>query len=672
MRKLCCLLLVLGLSSPAAGQKRGQALIDSLISEIPETKEDTLLVRLHKRIADEYFLIDIHRAMEYSKAGLKLASAMKWERGIGVFTTYIAKAYSGLGVYDSCMHYYRKGYLLQKKADDKANMTTTLNNMGVAEQNLNSNFTKALEYYLAALKMAEQTADHYMMGNTLSNISNIYLVQKNPRKALDYAFKGLEIRKKLKDKEVVTVDRETGRSFSLIGNIYTEMKDTLRSREYFLKALPLLERAGDHDALAILYTYMSMAYPPLSSENMRYALKAEQLWEEVNPMHSDAVNNLGNLGMIYLDKVRKGPASLSLSLKNGYLGKSENYLRKAIRLSGQKGEVGMESYYKGILAELLAMKGDYKNAYLNFRDFQGVQDSLYSQENKNNIAELEGRREIELRDKQIEINRLELQARKRQQIGLLTGLGLIVLIVGLLYRQNQARKRANVQLQRLNSELDEANKIKARFFAILSHDLRSPVANLIHFLHLQKEAPELFSADAAERHRKRITASAENLLENMEAMLHWSKSQMENFTPQVREVAVSELFAYLQRFFSDETQVQFIYGDPQGLTVSADEDYLKTIMQNLTRNAVQALEATPDPQVRWSARKEAGRIVLSVKDNGPGATSDQLNALFDFNTGLGGRSGLGLHLVRDLARAIGCEIAAGSEHGLQVDLLFKT
>jgi signal transduction histidine kinase len=52
---------------------------------------------------------------------------------------------------------------------------------------------------------------------------------------------------------------------------------------------------------------------------------------------------------------------------------------------------------------------------------------------------------------------------------------------------NLIRKKTNTTLLHLNNELDEANKIKAKFFAIISHDLRSPIANLVSFLNLKKD-----------------------------------------------------------------------------------------------------------------------------------------------------------------------------------------
>jgi K+-sensing histidine kinase KdpD len=159
----------------------------------------------------------------------------------------------------------------------------------------------------------------------------------------------------------------------------------------------------------------------------------------------------------------------------------------------------------------------------------------------------------------------------------------------------------------------------------------------------------------AERENK-ISDSANALLDTMEAMLLWSKGQMEHFKPSVAEVAVNDLFIYLEHFFTGTEHVSFSFENQENLILQTDEDYLKTIMHNLTANAVKALQQTTGAKITWKAWKQQTNIYLSIIDNGTGVSKEQLKALYDETATSGSRHGLGLHIIRDLAKAIGCSI----------------
>ncbi|SEI99313.1 Signal transduction histidine kinase [Dyadobacter sp. SG02] len=663
MRILTVILALLLTSFYANGQKEGQALIDSLVAELPKAKNDTLKGRLYKRIAEEYFFIDTKSAIAYARRGLAHVQAMRWERGIGVFNLAMARAFSDMGNVDSCMYYNQRALEVFRHMGDTFNMATTYNNIGVAQANIASNYPEAIRYYLLGLKEAEKQGDKYLMANANDNVGSIYLIQKNYPKALLYSTRALKLREQLEKSDIYNTSREVGNSLNSLGSIYYQMKDTATSRTYFGKAVLMHERAGNVEGLAKAYGSLAVLEKHNYNTKLIYARKSEKLWNEVNPAHIEAANNLGNIGSTYLEMYKSNFLPEGISDKSWLLKEAERYLRKAIKVSEENGDISYKSHFTGTLAEVQEQSGDFRNAYYNFRTYKQVEDSLYSQEEKNKIAGLEGEREIALRDKQIRINTLELEARKRQQWLLTGGVLVLAAIGGLLYRQSRLRKRTNVQLLHLNNELDEANQVKARFFAILSHDLRSPVANLVNFLHLQKEAPDLMSGAAAEMHQKRLTDSAESLLETMESMLLWSKSQMQQFRPQARRIAVDDLFEYIRKFFSGTEHIAFTFENADGLAVVTDEDYLRTIMQNLTHNAVKALKTTNNPQIHWAARAEGSQVVLSVTDNGPGASEEQLNALYDDHAAMGIKSGLGLHLIRDLARAISCQISAQPNAG---------
>ena len=70
---------------------------------------------------------------------------------------------------------------------------------------------------------------------------------------------------------------------------------------------------------------------------------------------------------------------------------------------------------------------------------------------------------------------------------------------------------------------------------------------------------------------------------------------------------------------------------------------------------------TTNPKIIWKAWQENGTSYLSITDNGPGASEAQFRALYDDKEVVGIKSGLGLHLIRDLAKAIDCQVLVVSE-----------
>ena len=100
-----------------------------------------------------------------------------------------------------------------------------------------------------------------------------------------------------------------------------------------------------------------------------------------------------------------------------------------------------------------------------------------------------------------------------------------------------------------------------------------------------------------------------------------------------------------------------------GLTVEADYDQLFRVLVNITRNAVQALEArgARDPardQIRITGRREGSVVVIEVSDTGPGVSEKARAHMFQAFQGSArpGGTGLGLAIAAELVRAHGGEI----------------
>lgn len=518
-----------------------------------------------------------------------------------------------------------------------------------------ANYLEAAANYARALTIANKLKNELLIALIYRNMAILASAQYDYKKSMDLNMKALAIYEKRKD------STRTGGLLKSIADDKLNEGDKVNAEKYYRMAIAVLQRVGDRLGEAMAYSNLSLVLPTYA-EKLDLALQAQHILDSVETQNPIPAINAGNIGVAYLDLVRydllrlEKPGPLIPATKNESLQLAEKYLLKAIQIASSKQDIVDEAYFTGVLAELQETKGDFKNAYKNIRFYFEKNDSIYSQENKNQIAALQNKQEMDLKNAEIENNKVEIR-NQRSRLFLLGGGVILLLAIGvLLYRQSAMRKKNNFELQRLNAELAEANKVKARFFAILSHDLRSPIANLVSFLQLQKNKPGLLSPEKVKEHEEKISNNAQGLLETMEGMLLWSKRQMEHFKPVMREVAVKDLFEYLQSFFSTTQGVQFSFTGADGLVLTTDENYVKTIAQNLTSNAVKAVKNSNAPAVEWEAWKQDEQIFLSITDNGPGISAEQAKAFLQNTESGDSRHGLGLYIIRDLAAAIDCKI----------------
>lgn len=519
-----------------------------------------------------------------------------------------------------------------------------------------SDFVKSIGLHLKSIELAKKDSNYILLQKDFRGLANNYCDQRNYNTALKYAYKALEY-----SKHGSTIN-ETSYLHATIAEIYRLKGDIANANKIFEKAYTNFINVNDEAGQAYVLTNWSLCYENDYGKLLKMELDAQEIWDRVAPENLMSVTNLGNLAYTYFEIVQSD--SLQKAIKDPKIKKSkkeslflaEQYYSRCLRIAKKMKNLDSILYFSQSLSELQEYKGDTANALLNLKLRNKINDSLYSQKNKNRIAALENEKEIQIRDKQILLNKITLENKEKQKWYLIFGLLLLGIIGGLLFYQSRNRKKNNEKLQLLNTELDEANKAKTRFFSILNHDLRGPVANLVFFLQLQKESPEMLDEESTKRMQEKTMAGAENLLNSMEDILQWSKSQMENFKPQPNKIFISSLFDDTKSHFSSEESIKISFENPENLQLNIDENYLKTIIRNLTGNAIKALIDVENPTILWKAWKEDNQAYLSITDNGSGASKEQFKALYDDKEVVGIKSGLGLHLIRDLAKAIDCTI----------------
>jgi signal transduction histidine kinase len=703
--------------------------IDALLANLSaKTIEDTFRVNTLLQLAKATYMSDPIKTQEYAKQAHQLASKINFKRGMadgyrfegiafysmGNFkdaqvslenalkineeiknNTGILASLSILGTintvqnnYPSALNYFQKVIRLGEKIKEYVSLGVTYTNMGVIYSEL-KNYDLALKYFKNGLDINTQINSKIGIAGSLANMGNVYYQTKDFEKALDHYHKALSLN--------IEIDNKLGiaREYGNIASVYNEQKIFDESYSYYTKALETNHLIKNKKGIAVSLQGIGRYYLEKKEFNaaLAYTKQANDLATEIK-VQDIQKETFDNLSLIYEGMGKMDSAYLSFKkytdLKDNI--DNENNRKQISRLEIQYEFDNKEEKYKTaeLLSKekieqqrlLLALNQAKLNESNKERDIVRLnylkKESELKAEKLEKVAQEKQLaiigNEVELSRKELLIKNITIAASKKQKSFLLLGLGLLSIIGGLLFWQSRSRKKSNAKLLSLNAELDKANKVKAKFFAILSHDLRAPVANLINFLHLQNNAPELLNAEMKSKNEVTITSSAEMLLENMESMLLWSKSQMEHFKPTINSIKIDSLFEHIKNFFIDTKNISLLFENDANLIINTDQDYLQIIMQNLTSNAIKALSNTEQPTIKWAARLIENKTVLSITDNGPGMSDAIIAALHTDENTIGSKHGLGIYLIRDMAKAIDCTIKVFSKNigGSEVQLWFNS
>jgi signal transduction histidine kinase len=214
-------------------------------------------------------------------------------------------------------------------------------------------------------------------------------------------------------------------------------------------------------------------------------------------------------------------------------------------------------------------------------------------------------------------------------------------------------------------ELRRLSALRADFVSLVSHELRSPMASVIGSARtLQMRWREL-RPEQRESFLALIAHETSRLSELIGEVLDTSRIEAGTFSYSFDNVDLASLVrdsAAAAERGQDEVPVRAVVHDPLPL-VRGDRERLRQVLVNLIDNAVKY--SPPGAEVRVEAQGSDGRVVIDVRDRGPGIAREHHSVIFEkFGRVQGGSAkpgtGLGLFIARSIAEAHGGSLAVRS------------
>lgn len=592
--------------------------LEKLLQNLKNTEVDSSRLKTLMQIVDLLGSIKSPQQLEYIDQAENLAKTLKNNRLLVRVYNSRGNYYTHRGDFKKSLESFLEGAkVIEKIGDDKMLVAAYLG-IGQAFSHLGQNHKKAKDYYDKAEALVMKIKDTKNYSSVFEQIAFYYYYENDFDLCLKYHFKALEFAKKYNtDGEIGNILNEIGLTYIQKGQNKTALENLEKARVIYQKLpdLPLTE-------LAYVYSDMGLAYAKIGNSAM--AMESYQ--------------------------------------------KSIEYAQKA-----ENPETVMENY--GYLAELYEKQKDYRNEAAFLKKYYSIKDSLFNSDSKNKITELEAdfqieKKNTELAQKEIEINESNYQ--RKIWGGIAIFLLILFGVLGYFYRKIQTKSQ---QISQQKEELQQLNHVKDRLFAVLSHDLRNPLATLKAYFSMLY-LPTL-SAEKREKYSQQTLQAVNSTSELMDNLLLWTNSQLKSREVNLTHVSLQETIENVVELVKPQAEQKHIevVKKLEVLTAVSNQNILEIILRNFLTNAIKF--SPNESKVVVSTYVKNTDTYICVRDSGIGMNQEKIQSILNNETsksiGTSGEkgSGIGLLLVRELVQQINAKLIIESQEGVGSSFIVK-
>jgi len=485
------------------------------------------------------------------------------------------------------------------------------------------NVKEELSNSFKALKIAEQVADPANLANINMNIGAIFIRINQPDSALYF------MKKSMAYSDSSGFYKFNGLVYSYFGNIHLRKRNYPLAKQYFTRAIQESEQQNNRYALALAYIEMGITFSYMKTID-------SSLW----------------------------------------------YAKKGLEIS-QAPDLLAKAYMS--LSSIFKLRNNIDSAFFYQRLAMTAKDSISSVEKLNQFQNIGFDEQLKVQE--LEKEKIENDNRIRIY-GLLAGLAVLSVIAFIIYRNSHQRLKANKVLEQTlsnlkstQSQLIQSEKMASlgELTAGIAHEIQNPLNFVNNFSELNQELIRDLKSEIQKGNIEEVNSIAGDIESNEEKINHHGKRAAEIVKGMLQHSRTSSGLKeptdinaladeYLRLAYhglrakdkSFNATMKTDFDETIGNINIIPQDIGRVIL-NLITNAFYVVNEKSkqgitgyEPTVSVSTMKEGNKVLISVKDNGPGIPESIKEKIFQpfFTTKPTGQgTGLGLSLSYDIVKA---------------------
>lgn len=202
-------------------------------------------------------------------------------------------------------------------------------------------------------------------------------------------------------------------------------------------------------------------------------------------------------------------------------------------------------------------------------------------------------------------------------------------------------------INRMTDEIAQSNKTKNDFISSISHELRTPLTSINGWAETIEDS--LDDVETTRMGIEIISRETKRMIRLVNDLLDFSKLQSHRIELNLEPLWMNEFLEglytqFLPRAAQDEIALRLHLGNTDVMLL-ADENRLSQVFVNVIDNAFKFVKGRAYPEVVIQAHMLDDQVVMTVEDNGPGMSSEELMRVKEkFYKGSSKQSGTGLGL----------------------------